>query len=49
MIEKNVKKIEARKHRVWFDTKLGTITHASKKRPGRQAVKKETRVLSGGR
>ena len=48
MIEKNIKKIEARKRRVWFDARLGTITHATKKRPGRQTVKKETRALIEG-
>ena len=39
MVDKNVKKAKAKRNRVWFDTRLGTISFASKKHPERQKTK----------
>jgi len=40
MLEKNIKKTEAKKYRVVFDGRLCTVTHKSKKHPERMDVKK---------
>lgn len=41
MMTKKQLKAEARKHRVWFDMPLGTITHKSKKDYNRQSNKSD--------
>lgn len=45
MTEKNRKKKEARKYRVFFSGKLGTQIHESEKHPNREKIKKETRRI----
>lgn len=43
MTEKNRKKAEAKKQRVYFDMNMGTRSHKSAKYPSRQAKKAEVR------
>lgn len=43
MIEKNKKKENAKKHRVYFDMNLGTRDFRDKKHPIREDIKKQTR------
>lgn len=45
MLEKNIKKQQAKKYRVWFDGKMGILDHESVRHPNRQTVKKDTRKI----
>ena len=45
MTEKNNKKEQAKKNRVWFPMNLGTATHKSKKHKTRQENKKDLQKM----
>jgi len=45
MIDKNKKKEQAKKNRVFFPMNTGTITHKDKKHPSRNQRKKDLRKL----
>jgi len=45
MTDKNRKKEQAKKNRVWFPMNTGTITHKSKKHKSRQENKKNLQKL----
>ena len=45
MIEKNLKKLQAKKHRVFFEGNLGTITHKSEAHQERCTRKSKERKM----
>ena len=45
MNEKNKKKEQAKKNRIWFDMNMGTVTHKDKKHPSRQENKKKLKNM----
>lgn len=46
MLEKNLRKENAKKYRVQFEGRLCTVEYKSKKHPERGDVKKQTRFLA---